>query len=308
MSEKQTVFISWSKPLSKDVGLALKSWLPNIFDKAEGWVSDADIAAGAQTYSTIAGALSDSVFGIIIVTALNQNEPWLNYEAGALSNKFAGDQTCVAPLLVDLRKADLTSPLKQYQANDLDQDGVLKVCKAMAPIMGTDIAAVEKRVGMFWPELGDAVEAAKAESAARDMRPSETPKREPDDILAEVLTTVRDLSRRLDLRSNNSYWLSSGVRRSRQTSFHNARIMAEALSAEAWGPNVFIRQDDDGVTVGVSPLLDEGEVERIRDAVNQLVNYLGDESPNVRLVREYPSYPRAASRDGGPTHGVVAGD
>lgn len=197
---RSRIFISWSKDLSKAIALELSPWLVNIFDQADPWVSDDAIDAGSRTYNSIADALNGSVFGIIVVTRANQFEPWLNYEAGALSNKFGSmGQTQVAPLLVDMENmSELTSPIKQYQANLLDLAGVQKLCRTLAPVMAAKPEAVASRVAMFWPDLERRIDEIKADEHTRMSGNARAEPVAGSDRMEEVVVTVRELKRLMD--------------------------------------------------------------------------------------------------------------
>jgi hypothetical protein len=83
------VFISWSGARSRIVAEALRSWLPDIINAVEPFVSELDIDRGAVGTEVIARQLRDSAFGIVCLTRDNQTRPWINYEAGALSKRSA---------------------------------------------------------------------------------------------------------------------------------------------------------------------------------------------------------------------------
>jgi hypothetical protein len=118
--DKRKIFISWSGDLAREVTLVLHGWLPEMFDGIKPWMSAEDIDAGARGLEEIGEQLDSTSFGIIVVTQANQNAPWLNFEAGALSKRFGprDARTRVAPLLVDLSSAgQIVGPIKQFQAN-----------------------------------------------------------------------------------------------------------------------------------------------------------------------------------------------
>ena len=52
-------------------------------------------------FSEIAKALDETKFGVFCVTPENQGEPWLNFEAGALS-KTVTERTYVCAYLIEL--------------------------------------------------------------------------------------------------------------------------------------------------------------------------------------------------------------
>ena len=59
-------------------------------------------------------------FGIICVTEVNQENPWLNFEAGALAKTL--NQSRVCPYLIGMRPSDLKGPLSQFQSIHADKN------------------------------------------------------------------------------------------------------------------------------------------------------------------------------------------
>ncbi|SLD64557.1 ATP-dependent DNA helicase PcrA [Mycobacteroides abscessus subsp. bolletii] len=193
--DKFKVFISWSGQLSRRIATIWRDLVKETFDTVEPFMSEENIGAGERGLPKISAELAGTSFGVIVVTQENQNSPWLNYEAGALS-KNVGDQTVrVAPTLVDFeRKNDVTGPIGQFQASLLNREGVEYVLVEIARLADVDESAVKKRFAHFWREeyecrfnsaknLSDSPIAAKAK------------RRSSDDVLDEILTTVRDLAR-----------------------------------------------------------------------------------------------------------------
>lgn len=194
MSEQRNVkvFISWSGDLAKEVAVALREWLPLLFDRVEPWASDTDIAAGQRGLGQIEAELRDTQFGIVVVTSSNQHAPWLNFEAGALSKTIPGDvEQRVVPLLVDLSgPSQLTGPLVQFQAKVADRDGALSLLRSLAAVAGIEERVVAERFEAYWPKLEAKIGAAKA--AATQGQPSQ-PRRGQADVLDEILLHVRAL-------------------------------------------------------------------------------------------------------------------
>jgi len=94
------VFISWSGPISREVAVALRDWLPSVIQAVEPYVSSEDIDPGVRWGVDIAGQLDDTEFGVLCVTRNNVTAPWLNFEAGALSKSV--ERSRVVPFLIDL--------------------------------------------------------------------------------------------------------------------------------------------------------------------------------------------------------------
>ena len=99
-----------------------------ILDGVELFVSDKDIGPGERSMKVVESQLDGTSYGILVVTAENQSEAWLNLEAGALSKQVGRDEDDVprvVPLLVDIPNPyQLTGPISQFQAVRLDKDGI----------------------------------------------------------------------------------------------------------------------------------------------------------------------------------------
>jgi hypothetical protein len=123
------IFISWSGSRSKALASALRGWLPLTLNYVEPWVSDKDIAAGDRWAQSIAGELEKSNFGIICITPENLQSEWILFEAGALSKSML--EAKVIPLLFGLELSDLSGPLSQFQAQKVEQTGIVEVVRAI---------------------------------------------------------------------------------------------------------------------------------------------------------------------------------
>ena len=154
-------------------------------------MSSADIGAGARWSGKVAEALAVTKIGILCVTAENQREPWLLFEAGALAKTL--DDTFVCPYLIQMRASDLTQgPLTQFQAKLADRQGTLDLVSTVNTALGPDALEPERLRRLFdrsWPHLEKKLKALPA-SPPNVQRP-------PDELLTEILETVRSLARRL---------------------------------------------------------------------------------------------------------------
>ncbi len=115
------VFISQSGESSRYVAEGLRDWVQGVINAVQPWVSAKDLKPGVAWFSSIADELERANFGVVCLTAENVDEPWLHFEAGALS-KIVG-QAHVVPYLIDLQPADLTGPFAQFQAVASDENG-----------------------------------------------------------------------------------------------------------------------------------------------------------------------------------------
>lgn len=188
---QQKVFISWSGEQSHAVAIALRNVLPEILaGRVQPFVSSEDIGKGARGLSVIESELKDAVFGIVVVTRENMTSVWINFEAGALSNKL--NDGLVAPLLIGLKDPELIGPLKQFQNTDsADRNAMLKLVFDINKSLEDSVreSSVEKLFNSMWDELEAGIHSAPVTDGA-----TEAP-REQADVLNEVLTTVRSLER-----------------------------------------------------------------------------------------------------------------
>jgi hypothetical protein len=151
------------------------------------------VAKGARWTSEIAKELEASRIGILVLTAENQDAPWLLFEAGALAKNL--DRSKVCPLLFGgLEPTDVKGPLVQFQAARFDAEDMKRLVKMMNTELGdTALAAdvLDSVFEMWWPRL--------AEHVSQELEKHDTGKdgaaRSERDILEELLGLTRSLTR-----------------------------------------------------------------------------------------------------------------
>jgi hypothetical protein len=185
------VFISWSKPYSQQVARVLAPWLSRVLQTVTPFVSTG-IDAGARWLTDINRSLDQIDFGILCVTAENQSEPWLNFEAGALAKKL--DQARVVPLCIDLTPNDLLPLLGQFQGKTLSREDIEDVVLSInrAAEHSLDEPLVRESVGQWWLNLSAQPDEIHA-SQRLEHRPAARP-RSLDDKVDELLSIVRQLA------------------------------------------------------------------------------------------------------------------
>lgn len=141
------VFISWSKPRSCEVALALKTLIEECLAPISVWTSSVDMDAGVKWYEEIERHLSEAGVGILCITPENFNSPWVLFEAGAMLR--AGR---LAPYLVGLPLNELQGPLAHYQAVLADRDGTLALMKSINVQADNfiEVETLERRFDAFW--------------------------------------------------------------------------------------------------------------------------------------------------------------
>ena len=184
------VFISWSGDRGRQIGEAIREWLPWVLQSVDVHFSPNDIDKGAQWVSELANALSASSVGIIIMTQEGLGSDWVMFEAGAIAGRV--DKARVCPLLFDVKKSDLKWPLAAFNAADFTKEEVRKVVttvnKAQDKALPDDKLA--KAFEKWWPDLDETVNRILASTPSTDPAPQP---RSPTDLMEEVLVLTRTL-------------------------------------------------------------------------------------------------------------------
>ncbi|MEM7063056.1 MAG: toll/interleukin-1 receptor domain-containing protein [Cyanobacteria bacterium P01_B01_bin.77] len=188
------VFISWSGLLSRNIAKALTDWLPFVIQSVDPFFSPEDIAKGDRWSSEIAASLEKCTLGIFCVTPDNFGNPWLLFEAGAISNQV-GSSRIIPILFGDIRTTDITGPLTQFQCATFQRDEIYKVVKTLnnSPsekgINPLKSEVLDKAFEMFWPGLENTINKTLSEHKAEfcDI----APQRSEPELLHEILEIVR---------------------------------------------------------------------------------------------------------------------
>ncbi|MEU0697779.1 TIR domain-containing protein [Streptomyces niveus] len=274
------VFLSWSGERSKKTAEALRSWLPDVLQYVNPWLSSLDISAGRRGVREITDELSETNFGIICITQDNQNSRWLNFEAGALAKQVEGGYA--VPFLIGMRTTDLVSPLSQFQAIIGDsKDDVHKLLFDINEASG-DLAIprerLERAFQRSWPEFESGITAI----LARDNL-SNTMERSEADMTEEILLIARQLDHRMaeierySLRADGAPGRPSReIRRISEEKFiasSFAKIGWDAVRSSWEGESVVIVGRGSG---GSSKSISRDFVERLAKSLGREVVVLGE--------------------------------
>jgi hypothetical protein len=185
------VFICWSKERSKVVGEALHDWLKRVIQGLKPFLSTQEIRVGKRWMSEIAGELAETKFGILCLTPENLDSAWLNFEAGALS-KTIDDKTFVCPYLISgLQSTEVPDPLGQFQSKPADKEGtwgLLQIINSALAEKKLEQEVLKDAFEKYWPDL---------EKVLQKLPPiegKEKPKRKVEDMVQEILDTVRGVA------------------------------------------------------------------------------------------------------------------
>lgn len=157
---KTKVFISWSGKNTDSFRVAKKlyDWLPMILQATEPFMSD-NIAAGTDFLKQIMGSLATAKVGIICVTKENVASPWLNFEAGALSNVVTTNEGAAIPLLIGMTTDELSkcnSPIRNFHAVEFNDEGIEQMLRSINnlleyPLKESQLEKLfEQSKAMFW--------------------------------------------------------------------------------------------------------------------------------------------------------------
>lgn len=183
------IFISWSGDRSKILAKSLNDWIPNVIQSVRSFMSEEDIQKGARWSPELAAELENARVGLICLTPENLGEPWVLFEAGALS-KIVGNLVC--PYLFDLNPNDITGPLSQFQATKPEKEDTKRLMDTINGALG-DTALPNKQLDTifdkWWPDLDKSIKGIPGGETKKEIR------RTAEDMLAEILGLVREQTR-----------------------------------------------------------------------------------------------------------------
>lgn len=188
------VFISWSGQRSKAVAESCEQWFSQVIQAVEPWLS-IEIGKGTKWGPEISARLEQSRVGIICLTKENLIEPWLLFEAGALS-KTKDAHVCT--FLIGLKHSDVKPPLAQFQHTTTEKKEVWRlVCTINDAVHESGERALQESVlkevfQTYWPRLKESLE-----KAAHMKISTQGPERSERDMLQELLNLVRSQQARL---------------------------------------------------------------------------------------------------------------
>jgi len=180
------VFITWSGARSKIVAEALRDWLPRVIQSLKPWISVDDINKGAHWRDEISQHLATAEVGIVVLTPDNLIEPWLLFEAGAISKNE--DRALVCTYLVGLDPTQVADPLAQFQATVANKEDTKKLLSDIYGRLGSEAperSVFDDAFEINWPRLQETLDNIPSKGEAP------VPERSDTSILLEILSEVR---------------------------------------------------------------------------------------------------------------------
>lgn len=182
------IFISWSGDLSKALAEAVREWIPKVLQSVKPYFTPDDIEKGSRWAKEISGELAASQLGIICLTQENQHNPWILFEAGALSKNLEESKVC--PILFNFDTTELKGPLASFQATKFNKEDIKKLLESINNSCNEsklEQKYLDETFEMWWPKLEDNIQTILAEAKGT----TTTPKRPDRDILEEILELTR---------------------------------------------------------------------------------------------------------------------
>lgn len=152
------VFISWSGELSRQLGEAIRSWLPSALQHVKPYFTPNDIDKGSKWASEIFKELSASAVCVIVLTRENLRSSWIMFEAGAISSTIENSRVC--PIIFDIEPTDLQGPLAQFQATRFAKADIRKLfntINSLAAENKLDDAVADTVFEKWWPDLESSI-------------------------------------------------------------------------------------------------------------------------------------------------------
>lgn len=152
-SKTPQLFVSFAGSRSESVAEELVAMLRAIFGNAIGIFNSLQIQAGSFSLEEIRKRLSESDFGILCVTEENQFNPWLIFEAGAISRQLS---TNVAPYLIGEFELFDSSPLSKFafQRRKADEKGTRRLVGDISDALCLPFDQTSnKTFDVYWAEL-----------------------------------------------------------------------------------------------------------------------------------------------------------
>ena len=188
------VFISWSGSRSQQVASLLDSWLSCVIQAIDPWMSSKDIDRGSLWFSEISDQLKDTTVGIVCLTKSNKEKPWILFEAGALAKGLSSQRVCT--FLIDLDSTEVGNPLAQFNHTMPSKEGLYSLVRTLNVALGPNTLnddVLNNVFDTYWPQFENNFESILENADDEHVQD----KRSKEDILFEVLRTVRGLDRKV---------------------------------------------------------------------------------------------------------------
>lgn len=195
------IFISWSGNRSHKVAKLLDSWIQCVIQAVDPWLSSKDIDKGSLWFNEISTELSNTNNGILCLTKSNIDKPWILFEAGALAKGISSNK--IFTLLIDLKPKDVKDPLAQFNHTIPNKDGLYMLIRSINNSLGEKRlkeAVLTNVFDTYYTQFDSDFKKILKETPEEDIKEV----RPKDDILNEILYSVRGIDKRLRILENEN--------------------------------------------------------------------------------------------------------
>jgi hypothetical protein len=190
---KLRVFISWAGPQAEALAKGFHTFLPDVVNAIEPFLSGSDIDKGSRWNDVLKESLQASSCAIVCLTPESTSSVWVAFETGAVSRAAGSPEnarTRIWTYLHGLTSKDIQlSPFASYQATFATESDTFKLVRSINGLSSDQVSedSLKRRFDqMFWPNFSRVVdEASKVSKVPQQTQSSEV------DVLAEILRTVR---------------------------------------------------------------------------------------------------------------------
>lgn len=206
------LFLSWSTDRSKELASIFNKWVKKVIPQLDVYYSPNDIQPGERWSDSIKDGLKGNPMGIFFVVEENIVQPWLNFEAGAISNQVGN--TNVIPLLHDLEPSRITGPLTQFQAISYTKEDLKRLIR-LININITDVRKIDPSIldeifEKWYPGFEKHYDKFKQEYPSPEVK-EVSGTLDNDGQLSEILSILRSMERN----SSNQYVLDQAIKRNK---------------------------------------------------------------------------------------------
>jgi hypothetical protein len=188
------VFISWSGELSRQLGEAMKAWLPGVLQSVRPYFTPYDIEKGSRWADDISKNLEECRIGLLCMTREALNSSWMMFEAGALSKHLGKSYVC--PILFNVDNSDLKGPLTQFQTTQFNKEEIKKLLITINSQTDSKLEApvLNDVYEMWWPKLEAQIHIIMNSYLPEDPQNN---KRSDRELIEEIL----ELTRRVNMKN-----------------------------------------------------------------------------------------------------------
>lgn len=182
------VFLSWSGQRSKAAAEVLRTWLAEVLQVADPWMST-DIDKGRRWVEELGEKLERSKAGILCLTEQSLESQWIYFEAGALAKT---KDALVCNLLIDLPADRVGFPLAQFQHALTTKKDVHQLVHSLnraalrSGEAGLKEAVLDRVFEASWPRLEKELRSLEDATYDDERRESEP----PPDMFGQLITLV----------------------------------------------------------------------------------------------------------------------